>query len=131
MKVWIEGAKSPYEYKDLFTNAVLTPSIEEFDAGVIAEVFQPSEVFSLVKLGGVTIDFAYDCDANWAFAGEGVKSNGISSDDLAKVITVDRSECSLEADEKAVLKELLTEAGIEFDGRAGIAKLRKLAGQVK
>lgn len=41
------------------------------------------------------------------------------------------AETESEQDEKTVLKELLTEAGIEFDGRAGIAKLRKLAGQVK
>ncbi len=40
-------------------------------------------------------------------------------------------ETESEQDEKTVLKELLTEAGIEFDGRAGIAKLRELAGQVK
>lgn len=41
------------------------------------------------------------------------------------------AETESEQDEKTVLKELLTEAGIEFDGRAGIAKLRELAGQVK
>ena len=56
---------------------------------------------------------------------------GSDSIEVKASLAAVEAETESEQDEKTVLKELLTEAGIEFDGRAGIAKLRELAGQVK
>ena len=52
-------------------------------------------------------------------------------EEVPSELILEAQEDAEEVDEKTTLKELLTEAGIEFDGRAGIAKLRELAGQVK
>lgn len=56
---------------------------------------------------------------------------GSSPEEVPSEPILETHEDAEEVDEKTTLKEMLTEAGIEFDGRAGIAKLRELAGQVK
>lgn len=56
---------------------------------------------------------------------------GSSPEEVPSEPILEAQEDAEEVDEKTALKEMLTEAGIEFDGRAGIAKLRELAGQVK